>query len=77
MDERFINTIPQLTFKQEKSMEIQVRQMTENDAPTVQKLSEQLGYVLSISEIKNNIRETISSKDHTAFVALHDREIVG
>lgn len=58
-------------------MEIQVRQMTENDAPTVQKLSEQLGYVLSISEIKNNIRETISSKDHIAFVALHDREIVG
>jgi GNAT superfamily N-acetyltransferase len=58
-------------------MEIQVRQMTDNDAPAVQKLSEQLGYVLSISEIKNNIRETISSKDHIAFVALHDRKIVG
>jgi predicted N-acetyltransferase YhbS len=58
-------------------MEIQVRQMTEEDAPAVQKLSEQLGYVFSITEIKNNIKEVVSMKDHLAFVALYDGKIVG
>lgn len=58
-------------------MELQVRQMTTEDAQCVQRLSEQLGYPLSLSEIQNNIKQTTATKDHIAFVGLHEGEIVG
>jgi len=51
--------------------------MTANDAKAVNALSKQLGYPLSIEQTLQNIYAVLQSKDHTAFVAEYDSEIVG
>jgi GNAT superfamily N-acetyltransferase len=58
-------------------MKIIIRQMTATDAKEVNRLSAQLGYQLSIEQTLQNIRAVLQSKDHTAFVAEHENEIVG
>ena len=51
--------------------------MTANDARSVSMLSKQLGYPLSIEQTLQNINAVLQSKDHTAFVAEYENEIVG
>lgn len=58
-------------------MEITIREMTVNDAKTVNTLSKQLGYLLSIEQTLQNINAVLQSKDHTAFVAQYGNEVVG
>jgi GNAT superfamily N-acetyltransferase len=58
-------------------MEIQILPMTAGHAADVQKLSEQLGYPLSLTDIESNIKEVITANSHAAFVALHNEKIVG
>jgi GNAT superfamily N-acetyltransferase len=58
-------------------MKIIIRQMTTTDAKEVNRLSAQLGYQLSIEQTLQNIHAVLQSKDHTAFVAEHENEIVG
>jgi GNAT superfamily N-acetyltransferase len=58
-------------------MKIIIREMIEADAKGVNILSAQLGYPLSSEQILQNINAVLQSKDHTAFVAEHENEIVG
>ena len=58
-------------------MKIIIREMTANDAGAVNTLSKQLGYPLSIGQTLQNINMILQSKDHTAFVAEYENEIVG
>ena len=58
-------------------MKIIIREMTANDATAVNTLSKQLGYPLSIGQTLQNINMVLQSKDHTAFVAEYENEIVG
>jgi len=58
-------------------MEIIIREMTAEDAESVNTLSKQLGYPLSIEQTLQNIERVLSSKDHTAFVAEYENRIVG
>jgi GNAT superfamily N-acetyltransferase len=58
-------------------MEIQIKSISREHAPGVQRLSEQLGYPLSLVEIENNITEIIPANDHVAFVAVIDKKAVG
>jgi len=58
-------------------MKITIREMTANDARSVNMLSKQLGYPLSIEQTLQNINAVLQSKDHTAFVAEYENEIVG
>src|SRR6187401_888781 len=58
-------------------MKITTREMTEKDAETVNTLSKQLGYPLSIEQTLQNIKAILQSKDHTAFVAEYENKIVG
>lgn len=58
-------------------MELQIFPITAEHALDVQQLSEQLGYPLSLGEIKTNITEIIASDEHAAFVALYNEKIVG
>ena len=51
--------------------------MTANDGGTVNALSKQLGYFLSIEQTLQNINSVLQSKDHTAFVAEYENKIVG
>lgn len=58
-------------------MKISIREMTANDAKEVNALSKQLGYPLSVEQTLQNINAVLKSKDHTAFVAEYENEIVG
>jgi GNAT superfamily N-acetyltransferase len=58
-------------------MEIQIERINIQHALSVQQLSEQLGYPLSLLEIESNITELTSTNDHVAFVAVIDKQVVG
>lgn len=58
-------------------MEIRIEPITPAHAPDIQKLSQQLGYPLSVHEIEKNITEVISSNDHAAFIAIMGNEVAG
>jgi GNAT superfamily N-acetyltransferase len=58
-------------------MEIQLRKMTMEHAQDVCRLSDQLGYPLSTTQIENNINEITTSENYAAFVALYNLQIVG
>ena len=58
-------------------MMITVREILVEDAEAVSLLSGQLGYPLSKDQILGNIKDVMQSKMHTAFVALHEKNIVG
>jgi GNAT superfamily N-acetyltransferase len=58
-------------------MIIQILPMNAGHAPDVQKLSEQLGYPLSLTETERNIKEMLTAKDHVAFAALYNEKLVG
>jgi len=58
-------------------MKIIIREMTVKDAEAVNTLSKQLGYPLSTEQTLQNIHAVLQSKDHTAFVAKYENNIVG
>lgn len=59
------------------TMKISIRKITADDAKGVNLLSKQLGYPLSIEETRQNINTVLQSKDHTAFLAEYENNIVG
>ena len=58
-------------------MDIQVRNISPEDAAHVKRLSEQLGYSISLEETSANIKEVMILKNHVAFVAIANHEIIG
>src|SRR5436190_9438985 len=58
-------------------MEIQLRKMTMEHVHDVCRLSNQLRYPLSTTQIENNINEITTSENYAAFVALYNLQIVG
>ena len=56
---------------------IQICPITEDDADAITTLSKQLGYLLRSEETVQNIREVLADKDHAAFVACMDNQVVG
>ena len=58
-------------------MEIQLIKMTIEHTNDVRRLSEQLGYPLSVAQIEKNITEIIASENHAAFVAFYNQKNVG
>jgi GNAT superfamily N-acetyltransferase len=56
---------------------IHIRPITENDAIAIAALSKQLGYSLSPEETLANIHEVLADKDHAAFMACVDNQVVG
>lgn len=58
-------------------MEVHITTLTIEHAQDVQRLSEQLGYPLSLTEIKDNIREVTKAKDQIVLAALHDKKVIG
>jgi GNAT superfamily N-acetyltransferase len=72
----YITKVPAYYFKN-INMEIQIRQMTVEDAAAVNLLSKQLGYPLSLQQTIGNINAVLKSKDHIAFVAVSEYKIIG
>ena len=58
-------------------MKIQIETLDISHAQDVQRLSEQLGYALSLEEIEANIREVGLTENSCSFVAIVDERIVG
>jgi len=58
-------------------MKIEVREVNAEDVQGVNRLSQQLGYLLSIQQTLQNINAVVKSKDHTAFVAVIENRIAG
>jgi GNAT superfamily N-acetyltransferase len=58
-------------------MEIYARQMSSEDSAAVAALSRQLGYPLSAEQVLQNINAVRGSKDHDAYVAVHNSHVVG
>ena len=58
-------------------MEIFIRQMSETDVAAVTMLSQQLGYPLPEEQILQNMKAVLETKDHDAFVAVHENKVVG
>ena len=58
-------------------MKIEVREVNTEDVQGVNRLSQQLGYLLSIQQTLQNINAVVKSKDHTAFVAVIENRIAG
>ena len=58
-------------------MEVSIRQISKEDASAISILCSQLGYVLSIEQILENISAVLENKFHDAFVAVHKDKIVG
>lgn len=54
-----------------------IREIETQDAATVNHLSHQLGYNISLSETATQIKEVIESMDNCAFVALYEGKIIG
>lgn len=58
-------------------MEIFLRTMIADDAETVTHLSKQLGYEISIDQTSKNIDSILKEENCEAFVAVHDKKVVG
>jgi GNAT superfamily N-acetyltransferase len=58
-------------------MEIIIRNISEEDAEAVNQLSTQLGYAMPVKQTLANIRSVLETRGHSAFVALHETEVVG
>ena len=58
-------------------MEITIRKILNEDATQIAALCSQLGYSLSIEQIVQNMNDVISNKDHDAFVAVHNKTVIG
>lgn len=58
-------------------MKIEIRQIKPQDSTAIAELSRQLGYPLSQEQISKNIEVVLANKDHDAFVAVHEKQIVG
>jgi len=58
-------------------MQILIRQIQTTDAKKATELSLQLGYSISIEQTTKNIIAILSNKDHDAFVAVHNDEVIG
>jgi len=58
-------------------MEILLREITGSDAESIVLLSSQLGYDISLADMKTNIEMMGKQKDNTVFVAEHDKKVIG
>jgi GNAT superfamily N-acetyltransferase len=57
--------------------DIRIRAITREDAPVINKLSRQLGYILSPADTLVNIDQLSDLQDHAAFVAICNEQVVG
>ncbi|HEV8283371.1 MAG TPA: GNAT family N-acetyltransferase [Chitinophagaceae bacterium] len=58
-------------------MNIIIRKALPEDAATITMLTHQLGYSISIEQTLQNIKAITANKDHTAFVAVHEKQVIG
>jgi GNAT superfamily N-acetyltransferase len=58
-------------------MEIFIRRISKEDTAAITALSHQLGYPLSVDQTLQNINAVIENKDHDAFVAVHENNVIG
>jgi GNAT superfamily N-acetyltransferase len=58
-------------------MNIFIRRAAPEDAATIAILSHQLGYSISVEQTLENIKAITANKDHAAFVAVHEKQIIG
>ena len=58
-------------------MEVFIRQISKEDAPSISILCAQLGYMLTIEQILENIHAVLENKLHDAFVAGHKNNVIG
>lgn len=58
-------------------MKISLREIIPEDAAAVTVLSGQLGYIISEEQTLKNINAIIESNTSTAFVAAHEKEVIG
>ena len=58
-------------------MDVQITPMEMSHAKDVQRLSEQLGYPLSLKEIEANMREIGLTENNCSFVAILEERVVG
>lgn len=58
-------------------MQIVIRNTNVTDAEAVNRLSEQLGYALSVEETTANIQRMLTDNGHTCFVATLEQDVAG
>jgi GNAT superfamily N-acetyltransferase len=58
-------------------MNLEIRVINIQDAPAINRLSDQLGYPLSIEQTLQNLEAIIDSSEHAAFAAINNGELVG
>jgi len=58
-------------------MEVFTRQIIPGDAAEVSALSRQLGYPLTGEQMLQNINAILATGDHDAYVAVHDKKLIG
>ena len=58
-------------------MEVFTRQIIPGDAAEVSALSRQLGYPLTVEQMLQNINAILATGDHDAYVAVHDKKLIG
>ncbi len=58
-------------------MNIFIRKIAHEDAAAITALSHQLGYSLSPEQILQNMTAVMANKNHDAFVAVHEKKIIG
>ena len=58
-------------------MEIFIRRISKEDTATITALNYQLGYPLSVDQTLQNINAVMENKDHDAFVAVHENNVIG
>jgi GNAT superfamily N-acetyltransferase len=58
-------------------MKVFIRQILPKDASPVALLCLQLGYDISTEQVVENIESVLANKDHDAYVAVHENEVIG
>jgi GNAT superfamily N-acetyltransferase len=58
-------------------MEISIRRIAREDAAAISELSCQLGYPLSSEQTLQNIEAVMGNKDHDAFAAVYESNVIG
>jgi GNAT superfamily N-acetyltransferase len=58
-------------------MDVSLRKITAADAKGISMLSGQLGYVLTVADTEDCIRQMLERDDHIAFAAIDGEQIVG
>ncbi|MDO6389969.1 GNAT family N-acetyltransferase [Pontibacter sp. BT731] len=58
-------------------MAVTLRQIIEQDAAAIARLSGQLGYSSSVADTAQRLKAVVASKDHCGYAAILDEQLVG